>query len=259
MTPFLRPRPITDPRVRLVVFHHAGGSGSTFYPLIKRLPVDWDVLLFDLPGRGRRHGEPAIERMDVLVAQVRKDLADWCEDVPLALFGHSLGAIVASELARTLAGEGTEPVWLGVSGRQAPTLPPRRTGLHLLSDEDLLAQLADLGGTPGQLLKEPDFVKMLLGYTRADFAAVDSFNPVANRTPLNCPIDAYAANADPWALPPTMAAWEAETSADFSLHRLHGGHFYFMQDQFAALAERLDFDLSDACDAAYPAPRSLRA
>ncbi|TRD17805.1 thioesterase II family protein [Palleronia caenipelagi] len=244
MTAFLRPSTVENPNLRLVMFHHAGGSGSTFFQLCRHLPPDVEVVLHEQPGRGRRHAQHAFVTMPDMVDGVARDLDDLKDDVPLALFGHSLGAIVASELARKLTSEGRPPVWLGVSGRQAPTITPRAAELHLLPDDEFLRTMLDLGGTPQRILEEPEFVRMFLKLARADFSAVDSFFARPDRIRLSCPMNAYAAVDDPWAPPGLMEDWELETYGAFAMTLFEGGHFYFAEGGCAALGRQMAQDLA---------------
>ncbi|AGT09195.1 thioesterase II family protein [Paracoccus aminophilus] len=244
MTAWLRPRPVENPRLRLVMFHHAGGSGSTFFNIVKQMGEDVDVVLHELPGRGRRYAQAPIDQMSEMVAQVARDLGELTGELPLALFGHSLGAIVASELARKLTRDGTPPLWLGVSGRQAPTVAPRASRLHLLPDDEFLHTMLELGGTPERVLQEPEFVRMFLRLARADFTAVDSYGARPDRTILGCPIHAYAAVDDPWAPPALMENWALETGGPFHLSRFDGGHFYFTDDSCARLGRQIARDLT---------------
>lgn len=244
MTAWLRPRTVEHPRLRLLMFHHAGGSGSTFFPLSRQLPPDLEVVLHEQPGRGRRHAQRPFMTMTDMVDGVVRDLDDLSDDVPLALFGHSLGAIVASELAHRLTYEGCPPIWLGVSGRQAPSIKPRAAGLHLLPDDQFLRTMLDLGGTPQRILEEPEFVRMFLRLARADFSSVDSFSARPDRNRLSCPMTAYAAAEDPWAPPDLMKDWGLETSDAFSMSQFEGGHFYFAEGGCAALGRQIADDLT---------------
>src|SRR3977135_2339774 len=96
---FARPRPHANPSLRLIVFHHAGGSAAMYHPISAQLPEDWELLILDLPGRGKRYAEAPINNTPALVERVVNDVRPWL-DVPVALFGHSLGAILAAEVGR---------------------------------------------------------------------------------------------------------------------------------------------------------------
>src|SRR6185295_17874531 len=123
MSCFVRPRPLADPSLRVIAFHHAGGSAAMYHAMSAEMPADWELLLLDLPGRGKRYAEEPISSTPALVARVVEDVRPWL-DVPFALFGHSLGAILAAEVGRACEQLGAPPIWVGVSGRVAPTLQP---------------------------------------------------------------------------------------------------------------------------------------
>ncbi|ATQ70970.1 MULTISPECIES: thioesterase II family protein [Methylosinus] len=242
MSPFVRPRPVANPAARLVVFHHAAGSAGTYYPMSAAIPSGWDLLLHDLPGRGKRFGERPIAVMADLVARVTEDVRPWV-DAPLALFGHSLGAIIAAEVGRACDGMGAPPIWIGVSGRIAPALPPTRRSLHEYDDAALLEELLALGGTPQRLGDSPEFLQLFLRNARADLAAVESYEPEAARARCACPMTAFAGTKDPWAPPKVMEAWEQETTGSFRLRQFEGGHFYFFGAAFAALTRGIVADI----------------
>jgi medium-chain acyl-[acyl-carrier-protein] hydrolase len=229
---FVRPRPLVNPSVRLIVFHHAGGSAAMYYPMITELPADWELLILDLPGRGKRHTEALITDMPALVERVVEDVRPWL-DVPVALFGHSLGAILAAEVARVCQGLGAPPVWVGVSGRVAPTLQAQTQRLSLLDDASLLAEISAMGAMPDRVGEAPELRERLLRIVRADLAVLESYQPVPGRAALDCPMTAFAGTSDAWAPAATMRLWERETCRDFCQSVFAGGHFYFLGPAFA--------------------------
>ncbi|HEY8544699.1 MAG TPA: alpha/beta fold hydrolase, partial [Acidimicrobiales bacterium] len=140
-------------RRRLVVFPHAGGAVSWYAPLARLLVPDVDVVGVQYPGRQDRLGEPCLDSIAELRDAVVADLlgGGWL-DRPVALFGHSMGAVVAYETARRLEHDhGRPPRALVVSGRRAPTTH-RVERVHQGGDPALLREIARLGGTPPELL-----------------------------------------------------------------------------------------------------------
>lgn len=272
MTGMVRPRPVRDPELRLVVFHHAGGSSAAYVPLVRALPGDWELLLLDLPGRGRLHRAPPETDMAALVTAATAEVMAWTGP-PVALFGHSLGAIVAAETARSLRACGVRPSWLGVSGRAAPVprpgaehppaaRPPRdrdapgrdapgpgspvpleRLPLATMPDDELFDALAVLGGMPERLDELPEFRARFLRLVRADLLALASYRPDPCRAPLDVPITAFGSTGDPLAPPHAVDAWRAETSAGFRSRTFPGGHFHLLGPALtgfgAALAQEL--------------------
>ncbi|MGW6599929.1 thioesterase II family protein [Streptomyces sp. NPDC055036] len=229
MSHFVRPRNLARPALRLVAFHHAGGSAASYFPLTRHMPADWDVLLLDLPGRGKRHAQPALEDMDEIVAAATEDVLPWADGTPLALFGHSLGAVVAHETARALEARRAGPGWVGVSGRGAPghevlTRLPDHDG----SDAELMARLRDMGGMPAQLDAVPEFRDRFLRIVRSDLRAVAEYRPDAHRPPLAAPLTVFGATHDSWAPIASMAAWARQTRGRFTERVYTGGHFHFL-------------------------------
>lgn len=254
MRPYLRPRPVDAPAVRLLALHHAGGSAAVYHPLARLLPADWDVVLPDLPGRGTRAREAPRTELTELVDVVLDQALAW-SDEPLALFGHSLGAVVATELARRLEALGRSPMWLGVSGRVAPARQDEaRQGLHRRSDAEVLATLGSMGGLPERLREIPEFTQRFLRTVRADLAAVDSYRPAPDRARLSCPLTVFGGRRDSWAPVDAIGDWGREARSDPARRLFPGGHFYFLGAEFPALASAIAAEVT----AAAPRPGTRR-
>lgn len=243
MTAFVRPRELASPALRLLVFHHAGGSAATYYPLARALPDDWELLIAELPGRGARHAEVPLREVAAIAGWARTELAAL-RPLPLALFGHSFGAIVASELARLLELDGVSLTWLGLSGRAAPSSPRAPRRLHELDDEALLRELLSLGGTPLKIHDYPELKQRFLRIARADLQAVDAYVPDPRRVPLRCPIAGYGGEVDAWAPPDSLRAWARETRGACTLRSFAGGHFYFLGESFPGFARAIVSDVT---------------
>ncbi|AVH55786.1 MULTISPECIES: thioesterase II family protein [Streptomyces] len=226
MNAFIRPRPVDTPALRLVGFHHAGGSAGSYHRMGRQLPDDWDLLLYDLPGRGRRHAEPALRDAAAVLRQVLADLDPW-NDAPTAFFGHSFGAVVALETARARAQAGHQPVWVGVSGHRPPSRRPSGR-LTDLADDALLSTLVEMGGVPRPLAEVPEIAVRLLGLTRADLYAAESYAPSPGRPALSCPLTVFGGTADPWAPRSEMGDWARETRDVCRWRYFPGGHFYLL-------------------------------
>jgi surfactin synthase thioesterase subunit len=235
---FVRPRPLDNPSLRVIAFHHAGGSASMYHRMGAELPPDWELLLLDLPGRGKRYTETPITTMADLVPHVLEDVRPWL-DTPVALFGHSLGAILAAEVGRECERLGAPPIWVGVSGRVAPTLQAQARRLSDLDDAALLAAVLALGGMPERAFDIPELREHFLRVVRADISVLESYQPAADRPALGCPITAFAGTTDVWAPPTTMRPWARETRNDFHMRLFEGGHFYFLGQAFLGFTREL--------------------
>lgn len=217
------PRP--DARVRLVCLPGAGSSASLFHPWSAALPDTVEVCAVQLPGRGGRLREEAFRRMEPLADALAEALRPEC-DRPLALFGHSLGALVAYEVAarlRHMAGNSLTALF--VAAHKAPQLGSARVSCHDLPDEELLAFLGRIGGTPPQVLARPELRRLALPALRADFE-LDSAYAYRERPPLDIPVGAFGGRADAMVTESELTAWGARTDKAFLARRFPGGHFF---------------------------------
>ncbi|MFD3700768.1 thioesterase II family protein [Streptomyces sp. NPDC058646] len=229
------------PRRRLVVLPHAGGAGSFFHAWGRAFDAGTEVLVATYPGRQERLAEPCIDRMEVLADEVTAALLPFA-DVPLTLFGHSMGASLAYEVALRLeARHAVRPAAVHVSSRKPPhRLAPRP--LHLQGDEALIAELRRLGGTDSALLDDPDLREIVLPAVRGDFTIVGTYGP-RSAVPLGCPVHAWIGDADPSTSVAEMEAWRDVAPRGFELRVLPGGHFYLVEQHEAlvrGIAEQLD-------------------
>ncbi|MFH9177311.1 thioesterase II family protein [Streptomyces albogriseolus] len=227
---------MTDADVRLVCLPHAGGSASFYFPLSKSLPPAVDVLAVQYPGRQDRRHEPNIDSLPELADRIFEAIRHL-DDRPLALFGHSMGAVLAYEVALRLQDAGLPaPVRLFVSGRRAPSRD-RDERLHLGSDEHLLAEVRKLGGPHAALLAEPDVRDMIMPALRGDYRAVESYRCASGRR-LECPVTVLTGDSDPRVSVDEATAWEEHTNGPTELEVFPGGHF-FLLDQNARLTRLL--------------------
>jgi medium-chain acyl-[acyl-carrier-protein] hydrolase len=214
-----------DAPERLFCFNHAGGGPAFFRPWCKALAPEIDARPIQLPGRESRFDEPPYRRIDQLLDPLCEALLPYL-DRPYALFGHSMGSLVAYEVARRLSdGSGRAPSRLVVSGRRGPRIPTDRRPIHGLPDAEFLAEVARLGGMPREVLNQPDLLEMVLPTLRADYELSETYRPLPGGL-LACTLAAYMGTADPEVDRRGLAGWRQETTGGFVLRAFPGDHFY---------------------------------
>jgi surfactin synthase thioesterase subunit len=220
----LRLRPGVAHRTEVVCFPHAGGAASLYRPLAGLLDAELPVTAIQYPGRHDHRREPLITTIAGLADGVYRAL-DPARRGPMAFLGHSMGAVVAFEVAQRMEHElGEGPVVLFASGRRAPSRP-RPSTVHLLDDDGLVAEIAAAGGTDPRLLDEPELLEMILPVVRADCRAIETYEYVPG-PPLRCPIIALSGDDDRSVRVDEAQAWADHTAGRFELRLFPGGHFF---------------------------------
>lgn len=232
---FLRPKPVSNPRMRLVCFPYAGGAASVFHQWPQGLPNDVELIAVQYPGRATRMRETPIPQLSLLLDDIEAALPPMF-DCPIAFFGHSMGATVAYELTQRLqAANRPLPKHLFVSGRIAPQLPPAKAPIHHLPQSEFLAALAKLDGTPAEVLEHQELMDILLPIIRADFTSLETWT-YQESAPLSIPVSAFGGLNDEWVPLEGLDAWSVCTTGKFKRHVFPGGHFFLHRQQAAMLS-----------------------
>ena len=224
---FLQFAPRPAAAIRLFCFAYAGAGGAFYRPWAIGMPADVEVSAVVLPGRESRLREPLLRSMTELVDALVPALTPYL-DRPFAFFGHSMGALVAFELARALQERHARSVSrLLVSGRRAPHLPDPEPPMHQLPDDTFVAEIdRRYGGVPAELKQDRELLELLLPGLRADITVLEThrFAPGAR---LDCPINVFGGDADLRAPRHQLEAWQQHTRWPVTLRQFPGGHFYF--------------------------------
>jgi surfactin synthase thioesterase subunit len=222
------------PHTWLLCLPHAGSGVSLFRPWPNLLAPQIGVVGVRLPGREARIRESPLRS----VAGIRRRfvaVADWVVDRPFALFGYSMGGLLAYEFAHALRDRfQVEPAALFVAACAAPQLERRQTRLSDFADRELIDRLERLGGMPAAVLREPELLELCLPILRADLEACDNYRYRA-RPPLNCPIFALGGRRDSYITADDLLAWSELSCGGFDRQMFDGGHFFIHHEQSRVL------------------------
>lgn len=230
--------PVEDPappRVRLLCLPFAGGGAGLYRTWREHLPDDIGLLPVQLPGREHRLGERAFDAIEPLVdAMVAALRPLW--DEPYALFGHSMGGLLAYELAHRLREEGfAPPEHLVVSARRPPDLPSLLPPLYHLPTPEFIHQLQHAyEALPEIALQRPALLEPFLPTMRADMKLIDTYT-WRRREPLTCPITVFGGVSDPAIPPSDLRRWTPHTTGPVEVVVFPGRHF-FLRDAPADVA-----------------------
>ncbi|MFE7721995.1 thioesterase II family protein [Nocardia rhizosphaerihabitans] len=247
-------RPVSSPRglwfsgvtaspatIRLVCFAHAGGAPSVFRDWPTHLGPHVDVVPVLLPGRGLRLWEPASTDIRELAQEVATALIEQCLLDRYAFFGHSMGALLAYEVACVLRERrAAAPERLFVSGSRAPHLYGSSLGTDL-SDDALLAWIRELGGLLGSGARSQ--FDRRLPTLRADLRACESYRPQPQQ-PLDCPLSVFSAKGDLIADEEQADQWREYTAVSMRRRHFPGGHFYLVGPHRFSLLRELRGELA---------------
>lgn len=215
------------PRRRLVCFPYAGGGVAAYGQWGRSLPEDIEVIGVQLPGREARISEAPLPSIAAMVQATHAVIATIA-DLPFAFFGHSMGSLLAFELALALeaAGDAT-PERLFVSARRAPDDADSTTAaVHTLPDVAFLdAMQSRFKAIPDAVRNEPELLALVLPVLRADMRAVETYAPVTGRR-VYCPVRAYGGADDTHPRPSQLAGWQRSTMQPISVRLFPGDHFY---------------------------------
>jgi surfactin synthase thioesterase subunit len=185
-----------------------------------------DVVGVQYPGRQDRRLEPPLDTIAPLADQIHAVLGTRKGNKPVTLFGHSMGAVIAFEVARRMEAAGNPPARLFVSGRRAPSINRDET-VHLRDDAGILDEIRRLNGTDSAVFSDDEIMRAALPALRADYTAIETYrgDPAAT---VSCPVTALIGDADPRVTVDEARAWAGHTTGGFDLRAFPGGHFYLV-------------------------------
>ena len=211
--------------LRLFCLPYAGGRAAIYREWHDVAPRHIQVCALELPGRGRLIRTTPFNRLTPLVRALASSI-EAAPDRPFALFGHSMGGLIAFELARTLRRRGSrQPDHLFVSAVASPSTPPRRPLVHCASDAAVKQRLHDLNGTPQELLDNEELMALVLPTFRADFSVLENYE-YRDEPPLKVPITVFGGASDPVVPPAALNGWGRQSAAGSRMQFFPGDHFF---------------------------------
>ena len=243
----------SQPKLRFVMLHHAGGSAASFIRWSEVLPADWEGLAIDLPGRRASHAEPALDCFHDCVQHLQGVLADSL-DLPLVIFGHSMGSTLGFELSRSLIGSGRADIRAFVPSARMPAhyfAEHKVRMLHRLPREELLHELTAMGGLPTAYLRHRDAIDILEQLVRADLKLIETYQAPRPLQEINIPIWPVGGIRDHCVTYAGLKAWQDLSRFHKEPYLFSGGHFYLDQE-YKQLVQHIEHNLRQLAEKKMP-------
>lgn len=228
------PRPNPQAKLRLFCFPYAGAGPVVYRAWVDDLPSQVELVSLLYPGRESRLREPAYVSIQPLLSALMAEILPYL-DQPFAFYGHSLGALIAFELARGLRRQqAPQPQHMFLSSRRSLHLPERFPAIHVLSDDSFARAIQErYNGIPAVIQQDPELMALFLPILKADFSILETYQ-YEPEPAFNFPLSIYGGTQDQHALEEELAAWKFHTTRSCTVQMFPGDHF-FIQSQRAAL------------------------
>ena len=215
-------------RIRLFCFHHSGGAASMYYPWIKGLSSNIELIAIQLPGREGRFTEPLTDNLTEILGILTEGFNSY-QDKPFFIFGHSLGGLLAYQFTKSLYQRYSFlPKKLIVSATKAPHLPFRMKHMSKLDGEALIEELKVYSGIDENILNDNELLQIFLPIIKSDFSISETYRH-KNSCPLSCDILALSGKDDKTVSEREAQAWSEYTSGKFKHLSFSGGHFFIKE------------------------------
>lgn len=222
--------------MQLFCVPHAGGSATSYLRWRKQLPADVDVQPIELPGRGPRIGQPLLTSAYAAGADVAERILEArTPGVPYAIWGHSMGALIAYEAYHALAGGTSDtPGHMVFSGRSAPHSERAETDLYRIADDDaFIAAVESYGGGTQDALRDPGLRELFLPVLRADFELSESYRWTPREERIACPVTIVNGAQDASFDVSRLTDWAELAAGDVRFRVVPGNHFFLHTNQQA--------------------------
>jgi len=222
---------------------YAGGSESIYYNWQKHLDPSIKVEALALKGRGKRYSEDFYETFDEAVDDLFLNIKDKIAHGEYAIFGHSLGSLLAYELYYKICSENLmKPKHLFFSGNTAPSVKGGEKELHCLPDDEFMQEIINLGGTPEELLESKELLQLVLPILRSDIKVNEGYVYQERKTKIACDMTVFSGKDDEIKLE-ELLAWKSHGDQGFKMHMMEGDHF-FINNNVENITKMITFELN---------------
>lgn len=224
-------------RTKLFCIPYSGGSSSVYYKWKRLLHTSITLCPLELAGRGRRMKEPFYNS----VAQAAEDISDMIlgqleEGEPYAIYGHSMGALLAYETYYALKAKGAhEPEHIFFSGRKAPQDEAEKSEYYKLPEEEFLNVVFHYGGNTREIMQNRELLDLFVPILRADFKIAEIYSYQMHNSKVQCECTVVNGRNDRSISKPDVVMW-SELIDGYCQYRWISGEHFFISENVEAVA-----------------------
>ncbi len=223
-------------QVRLFCIPYAGGSANVYNKWRKHIASSIELCPVELAGRGKRFGEPFYNSLYDAANDVFNSIADKINEVPYAIFGHSMGSWIAFELYYKLKETGfKEPIHIFFSGRYPPHIKKGGKVFNELTNEEFKEEILKIGETPVELFEDKAMESAIIQLLKADYKILENYKFLPKGQPINCDITIFNGKRDNDVTGNDLKEWPKYSGKQCDIYEFDGGHFFINSEREVVL------------------------
>jgi surfactin synthase thioesterase subunit len=205
---------------------YAGGSEVIYYKWKKYLNSSIHLEPIELKGRGKRFNEDFYENLEEAVEDIFKNIKDKILHDEYAIYGHSMGGLLAYELYYKIYNENVKmPKHIFFSGYKVPSIPRNEKQIHLLPDDEFITEVIELGGTPQDIAQNEELRQLFTPILRNDFKMLEKYLYKEKKDKIQCDISILNGKEDDITLE-ELFSWKSHGDKGVKVYNFEGNHFF---------------------------------
>lgn len=213
-------------KCKLICIPHAGGSSLFFKSWAKELEGSFEIIELELKGRGKRYKEEFYNDVEEAVNDIYNLIVNEIIDCNYIIAGYSMGSLLAYELLLKLQDNGIHmPIHAFFMARNAPDFA-ENSQIHKLPDNLFIDQIINLGGTNGEVLRNPELASYFVPILKADYKLHDSYCIRKDVVKINCDFSIINGVSDPEISSSILMDWSKFTNRECRFSFFEGDHFF---------------------------------
>ncbi|MBE5096681.1 thioesterase [Bacillus thuringiensis] len=205
---------------------YAGGSESIYANWKKYLDPSIELHAIKLSGRGKRFNESLYSSLDKAIEDIYSQIKPYLHK-PFIFFGHSMGSLLAYELAYKVKQlNGVNPFHMFLSGGKTPQgYANENKKIHLFPNEEFKNEIKQMGGTPQEILDNPELLDIFIPILKSDFKIIENYIFSSDNFKFDCNITVLHGRKDDIS-EEEILRWKLYTKKNCNIVPFEGGHFF---------------------------------